>query len=178
MTRIPSEPPGLLHDGEFLRLVRHGHWEYVQRRAANGAAAIIAVTDARELVLVEQYRIPVAANTIELPAGVIGDDPAFASESVEASARRELLEETGFQCRDARVVLCGPTAPGLSAEMSHLVLATGLTRVHAGGGVDDENITVHRVPLDHLGAWLQAAQARGCRVEPKVYAAPFFIAQG
>ena len=96
MTRIPSEPPRLLHDGEFLRLVRHGHWEYVQRRAANGAAAIIAVTDARELILVEQYRIPVAANTIELPAGVIGDDPAFASESVEASARRELLEETGL----------------------------------------------------------------------------------
>lgn len=175
MTHTPTEPPRLLHEGQFLSLVRHGHWEYVERRSAHGAAVIIAVTDARELILVEQYRVPVGANTIELPAGIVGDDPSFSGESIDASARRELLEETGFECRDTRVVLQGPIAPGLTSEVSHLVLATGLTRVHAGGGVDDENISVHVVPLATLGEWLDAAQARGCLVEPKVYAAPFFI---
>lgn len=166
----------VLHQGRFLRLVKNGRWEYVERLTPGGAAVIIAVTDARELVLVEQFRVPVNAPTIELPAGIIGDDAGFADESIIASAQRELLEETGFACRDAKVVLSGPTAAGLTAEMTHLVLATGLTRQHAGGGVDDENITVHVVPLDTLGSWLAGAQARGCLIEPKVYAAPFFIA--
>lgn len=176
MSAPPVTPPESLHRGQFLHLLRHGHWEYVQRLGAHGAAAIIAVTEAGELVLVEQYRIPVAARTIELPAGVIGDDPAFAGESVLDSARRELLEETGYACREARIVLRGPTAPGLTAELTHLVLATGLTREHAGGGVDGEAITVHTVPLTGLARWLDAAQARGCLIEPKVYAAPFFAA--
>lgn len=166
----------VLHEGKFLRLVQQGRWEYVERRTPNGAAVIIAVTGARELVLVEQFRVPVGAATIELPAGIIGDEVDFAGESILASARRELLEETGYACQAAKIVLSGPTAPGLTAEMTHLVLATGLTRVHDGGGVGDENITVHVVLLDDLGAWLSAAQARGCLIEPKVYAAPFFIA--
>lgn len=167
----------VLHQGRFLRLVRNGRWEYTERLTPGGAAVIIAVTDARELVLVEQFRVPVNAPTIELPAGIIGDDAGFADESIIASAQRELLEETGFACRHARVVLSGPTAAGLTAEMTHMVLATGLTRQHAGGGVDDENITVHIVPLDTLGSWLDAARTRGCLIEPKVYAAPFFIGQ-
>lgn len=167
--------PEVLHEGKFLRLVKQATWEYVERLTPNGAAVIIAVTEARELVLVEQFRVPVGANTIELPAGIIGDDADFAGESILASAQRELLEETGYACAAARIVLSGPTAAGLTAEMTHLVLATGLTRVHDGGGVDDENITVHVVPLDDFGAWLNVAQARGCLIEPKVYAAPFFV---
>lgn len=173
----PPDPIEVLHEGQFLRLLKRGRWEYVARLTPNGAAVIIAVTEARELVLVEQFRVPVGARTIELPAGIIGDDAGFADESVVASARRELLEETGFACHSARVVLSGPTAAGLTAEMTHLVLATGLTRVHEGGGVDDENIVVHVVPLDDLGRWLADAQARGCLIEPKVYAAPFLVAQ-
>lgn len=170
------DPIEVLHEGRFLRLVKQGRWEFVTRHTPNGAAVIIAVTEARELVLVEQFRVPVNRATIELPAGIIGDDAGFADESVLASARRELLEETGFACKAAQVVLSGPTAAGLTAEMTHLVRATGLTRVHDGGGVDGEHITVHVVPLDELGPWLEAAQARGCLIEPKVYAAPFFIA--
>jgi ADP-ribose pyrophosphatase len=170
------DPIELLHEGRFLRLVKQGRWEFVTRRTPNGAAVIIAITEAHELVLVEQFRVPVGAATIELPAGIIGDEDGFADESVLASARRELLEETGFTCQAAKVVLSGPTAAGLTAEMTHLVLATGLARVHGGGGVDGENITVHVVPLDALGPWLDAAQARGCLIEPKVFAAPYFIA--
>lgn len=175
MTRQPEAPIHSLHEGEFLRLLRHGHWEYVQRRSRLGAAALVAVTDAGELVLVEQYRIPVQAPCIELPAGIIGDEAAFADESILESARRELLEETGFDCAAVEPLFSGPTAPGLSSEMSHLVRASGLRRVHAGGGVAGEGITPHVVPLAGIDGWLRAQSARGCLIEPKVYAALYFL---
>jgi ADP-ribose pyrophosphatase len=47
-----------LHTGQFLALVWEGHWEYVERTRATGAAIIVAVTDEQKLLLVEQYRIP------------------------------------------------------------------------------------------------------------------------
>ncbi|ULQ47283.1 NUDIX hydrolase [Flagellatimonas centrodinii] len=175
MSPLPDTPVQTLHEGEFLRLLRHGHWEYVQRQTATGAAALIAVTDDDEIVLVEQYRIPVQAHTIELPAGVIGDSADVAGESALATARRELLEETGFDCAAVEPAFDGPSSPGLTSETSHLVRARGLTRVHAGGGVDGENITVHVVPLASVHPWLRAQQAAGKPVEPKVWAALYWL---
>jgi ADP-ribose pyrophosphatase len=160
----------LLHEGRFLRLLRNGHWEYVQRVRARGAAFIVAVTDADEIVLVEQFRVPVQARTIELPAGIIGDEVQFADEAIEAAAARELEEETGFHAARVEHVLTGPTAPGLTTEMLHLLLATGLRRVHEGGGVDNEDITVHVVPLAGVDAWLARKSAEGLQVEPRIYA--------
>lgn len=163
-----------LHTGKFLELQRDGRWEYVRRLNSNGGAAIVALTPAREIVLVEQYRIPVHARTIELPAGIVGDADAEADELPEAAAARELEEETGFRAQHIRHLITGPTAPGLTSEPTHMVLATGLTRVHAGGGTDSEDITTHVVPLDEAPAWLAARAAEGFAVEPKVYAGLFF----
>ena len=57
-----------LHTGKFLALVKEGHWEFADRVNATGAAIIIAVTTEQKVLLVEQYRTPVHARTIELPA--------------------------------------------------------------------------------------------------------------
>ena len=86
----------ILHTGKFLTLTQEGHWEYVDRVHGTGAALIIGVTTEQKVLLVEQYRIPVHARTIELPAGIIGDEPGDTHESSVAAARRELLEETGY----------------------------------------------------------------------------------
>lgn len=161
----------ILHQGEFLTLHRNAHWEYVTRVHARGAAAMLAITPQREIVLVEQYRIPVQARTLELPAGIIGDSAEFADESVEDSALRELLEETGYRGTSARLILRGPTAPGLTSEFSNIVQVDGLQKVHGGGGVDGEDITVHVVPLDQIDDWLEGQRARGLLIEPKIYAA-------
>ena len=67
--------PVTLHTSKFLALIQEGHWEYVDRVNATGAALIIAVTAEEKVLLVEQYRIPVHVRTIELPAGIIGDEP-------------------------------------------------------------------------------------------------------
>src|SRR3546814_3074292 len=94
-----------LHRGKFLRLVRDRHWEYVTRVNSSGAGFIAALTDAGEVVLVEQYRLPLHARTIELPAGMIGDEDAFRDESIEASTMRELEEETGFRGTQAEILM-------------------------------------------------------------------------
>ena len=97
-----------LHTSKFLALIKEGHWEYVDRVNATGAALIAAVTPENKLLLVEQYRIPVHARTIELPAGIIGDEPGGADESNAEAARRELLEETGYAAGRIEAVTTGP----------------------------------------------------------------------
>lgn len=161
-----------LYEGRFLRLLKDGRWEYVSRVRGIGGAAIVAVTPAREIVLVEQYRHPVQARTIELPAGIVGDDTA--GESPEVAAGRELEEETGFRPARVERLMQGPSAPGLTSEATYMVLATGLTRIHAGGGVAGEDIVPHVVALDDAPRWLAERMAQGLLIEPKVYAGLFF----
>ncbi|MGH8538968.1 MAG: NUDIX hydrolase [Stenotrophobium sp.] len=162
-----------MYQGKFLRLSQNGRWEYVERVNSTGAAFILAITPAREILLVEQYRVPLQARTIELPAGIIGDE-GHGGESVIASALRELEEETGYRAARAELLLTGPVAPGLTSELLHFVRAHDLTRVHAGGGVDGENITVHLVPLAQARSWLARKSAEGLLVEPRIYAGMYF----
>jgi ADP-ribose pyrophosphatase len=111
----------ILHSGKFLAFIKEGHWEYVNRVNATGAALILAVTAEQKILLVEQYRIPVHARTIELPAGIIGDEPGCSKESQAEAARRELLEETGYAA-DNFVPLMTGSVPS-TAAMVTLVLS-------------------------------------------------------
>ena len=91
------EKPTTIAEGKRVRLVRRGDWEYVTRKKSSGIVAIVAVTDDRKLVLVEQFRPPVAKSVIELPAGLAGDAAGHEQEDLTDAARRELLEETGYE---------------------------------------------------------------------------------
>ncbi len=164
-----------LYAGEFLALVREGHWEYVHRTKASGAAIIVAVTEERKLLLVEQYRIPVHARTIELPAGIIGDEPGSDNEEHTEAARRELIEETGYDAVQIEPVAHGPASSGLTSETVTLFMATGLRRVGAGGGIAHEEITVHEVPLSEVEDWLGSKAKAGLLVDPKIYAGLYFV---
>ena len=161
-----------LYRGKFLALRRDGRWEYAERVRGVGGAAIVALTAAGEIVLVEQFRHPVGGRTIELPAGIVGDD--VAGEAPETTALRELDEETGFRASSAELLMSGPTAPGLTSEPTHMVLALGLERIGPGGGVDGEDIVTHGVSRSEAPDWLAARAAEGRAVEPKVYAGLFF----
>jgi ADP-ribose pyrophosphatase len=168
-----SEKATTLYKGKYLALVKEGHWEYAERVGATGAAIILAVTPEDKVVLVEQYRVPVHARTIELPAGITGDSGE--NESDAEAARRELLEETGFEAGKIEPLITGPASSGLTSETVTIFLATALKRVHAGGGIENEKITVHEVALAQLGDWLKKKQAEGCMVEPKLFAALYFL---
>lgn len=145
--------------GKYLELRKEGTWEYAARIGDMGAAVILALTDDAEIVLVEQYRVPLGASTIELPAGLIGDTGD--DDSAIAAAARELAEETGFAAAHWQDIGLFATSPGMSSETFHLFKATGLTRTGPGGGVDGEDITVHVVALAVLPAFLSRQRAAG-----------------
>ena len=158
-----------VYEGKWLRVKTCGRWEYAERTHADGLAVIIvAATPENKLVLVEQYRIPVDSKTIEMPAGLVGD--MHADESIALSAERELLEETGWQAAKIEVLMIGPTSSGMSNERIAFVRATGLTRVHAGGGDETENIIVHEIPIADAPKWFAQKMAEGFAMDPKLWA--------
>ena len=154
-------------------VVRDG-WEYSERTHAGGLAAIIvAVTPEDRVLFVEQFRVPLQARTIEMPAGLVGD--VHAGESIEASAIRELEEETGWTADHAEVLLVGPTSSGASSERIAFVRATGLRRVGAGGGDASEDITVHEIPRTRAAAWLVEKMRQGYELDAKLWAGLWMI---
>jgi ADP-ribose pyrophosphatase len=143
-----------------------GRWEFVKRVRGVSAAVILALTGDGAIVLVEQFRPPLGRACIELPAGLVGDERA--GESALESARRELLEETGFDAAHWEDFGEFASSPGMIGEVFHFFRATGLSRVSAGGGHGHERITVHVVPLAAVPGFLEAARARGCAIDTRL----------
>jgi len=165
----------VLAQGKYLRLIDENGWEYVRRHGATGVVLIVAITDDRRLVLVEQFRTSVHRQVVELPAGLVGDTAEAAEESLLVAARRELLEETGFEAEAMVPVAEGPVAVGVSAEVVTFFHATGLKRVGSGGGDATESIVVHQPLLTELPGWLAGKLAAGSLVDPKIYAGLYLV---
>ncbi len=163
-----EEPEEIVWQGRFLTAKKRGRWEYASRARGIRAAVIIAIDDEGCAILVEQYRVPLGRICLELPAGLIGDDDGSEDESSETAAVRELEEETGFTA--ARMENLGEfySSPGMVSESFTLLRASGLTRVGEGGGTESEDITVHRVKLDHLPQFVAAWRARGHAVDVRI----------
>lgn len=173
---VPSKDAEVvLKEGRFLRLVRRGAWEYVQRHHCTGIVIVLAVTEEGRLLLTEQFRVPVQAPVIEFPAGLVNDRPGAAHETPKTAARRELLEETGYRARSMTLLAQGPAAGGSSSDHLMIFRAAGLTRVAEGGGDETEDIRVHEVPLDAVDLWLARQSRRGARVDPKIYAGLYLL---
>ncbi|WP_375403556.1 NUDIX hydrolase [uncultured Sphingomonas sp.] len=152
-------------EGKYLAVEVEGTWEYAVRARGIEAAVIVAIDDGH-ILLVEQYRIPVGRRCIELPAGLIGDDQA--GEPVEIAAIRELEEECGYRAERAESLGLFHSSPGMTSEAFTLVRASGLTRVGAGGGVEGESITVHRVPMAELAGFVEAKRREGLAIDSKL----------
>lgn len=165
----------VLGKGRFLRLIREGRWEFVERSNARGAVAVVAVTDEREFVLTDQFRPAVNCRVIDLPAGLSGDVKGQEKEAFSVSALRELIEETGFHAKSLKHLGDCPSSPGLTSEIISYFWATGVTRVEQGGGVEHEQIEVHTPRLRRIKKWLADQVTQGKLIDPKVYAGLYFI---
>jgi len=180
-TQVPADagaPVETLYTGKWLSLRRRGRWEYAERNNPGGAVIILAVTADGKVLFVEQYRVSIQSRTIEMPAGLVGDQPGQGGEDALQAAGRELEEETGYRCERLEFVHRGPSSSGMSTEMITFVRARGLRRVGPGGGDESEDIVVHEVPLGEAGQWLYARSAEGCSVDPKLFAGLWFIEHG
>lgn len=164
-----------LYQGKFKRLVRKGTWEFVERVNCSGVVVILAMTDDRKVLLIEQYRVPVDANVIEFPAGLVNDSGSIKNESLEDAARRELLEETGYEAKSFTFRLRGPASQASSSDILMIFQASGLKKIQEPIGDGTESITAHEVPLDTVDQWLQKKEQQGCLVDPKVYAGLYLL---
>ncbi|OHC90110.1 MAG: NUDIX hydrolase [Sphingomonadales bacterium GWF1_63_6] len=158
-------PEELMWQGRFITAKKRGKWEYVGRARGIQAAVILAIDDGH-ILLVDQYRVPLGQRCIELPAGLVGDEAAGEDSSIAAA--RELEEETGY--RPARLTSLGQffSSPGMVSESFTLFRAHDLEKTGEGGGVEGEDIIVHRIPLTTLPDQVAAWRAQGYAMDVKL----------
>jgi ADP-ribose pyrophosphatase len=117
-----------------------------------GAAVMLAMPDARSVLMERQYRYPLRSHVYELPAGKM--DPG---EDALETAKRELLEETGYRARDWRHLLTTYPVVGYSNERIELYLARDLEYV--GHALDEgEFLDVFTVSLDEAIQWVRSGR--------------------
>lgn len=104
-----------------------------------GAVAIIPMVDAEHVCLIRNFRIALAKTLIEVPAGTL--EP---NEPPIETARRELIEETGYTAGRMEPVTKFYMSPGIQNELMHCFVATELTLgdAHREAGEEIQNLVV------------------------------------
>lgn len=116
-----------------------------------GAVAILAITADKKVVMVEQYRKALERTIVEIPAGKLekGEEPALC-------ARRELEEETGYECESLELLTSFYTSPGFADEIVHVYIATGLTKKENAAALDeDEFVNLEELTLEEAVQYIK-----------------------
>ncbi|RPF55705.1 NUDIX domain-containing protein [Aquisalibacillus elongatus] len=130
-----------------------------------GAVAIIAVTEADKIVMVEQYRKALEKSIIEIPAGKLesGEQP-------EVTARRELEEETGYQAESLDFVVSYYTSPGFANEIIYVFEARGLNEVENKlDGDDDEFVELIEVSIEEALELIRSQRIHDAKTIHAIY---------
>lgn len=109
-----------------------------------GAVAILAITKENKIIMVEQFRKALERTIVEIPAGKLekGEEPALC-------ARRELEEETGYECESLELLTSFYTSPGFADEIVHVYLAKGLSKKENAAALDeDEFVNLEELTLE------------------------------
>jgi 8-oxo-dGTP pyrophosphatase MutT (NUDIX family) len=122
------------HEIERFHLIRGPHW-----------AAVLCLTEEREVVLVRQYRHGFGGPSLELPAGVL--EPG---EAPIDGARRELREESGFHADSLEPLISVAPEPARNSTRAHFFFARGATRVSELALDNSEELEVLLVPVADL----------------------------
>ncbi|HTY42815.1 MAG TPA: NUDIX hydrolase [Thermoanaerobaculia bacterium] len=157
----------VVFEGRHMVFLRRRGWEYVEHRTAPEAAMIVAITPRDEIVLAEEFRQPMNAPVISLPAGLVGDE---GPEDAAEAARRELAEETGHTASRLELLARGPGSAGQSSEMISFFLAAGAVRSGEQAAHDVGKIRVHVVSIADLPEWARRREAEGAVIDPKIWA--------
>lgn len=175
-----------LFEGRFLKFSKLSYvdskgavraWESADRtggsgRQSNTAAAVIIIAKIEpedELLLIRQFRPPAGRMMIEFPAGLI--DPG---EDAATAARRELLEETGFEGTVQFILPPSYSSPGMTGESVAIAAMTIDGSRYRGimpqaHPEECESIEVFRVKRTELAGFIAGEQKSGCGIDSKIY---------
>lgn len=122
-----------------------------------GAVAVVPVEDDGTVVLLRQFRAPVGAVVLEVPAGTCDVD----EEPPEETARRELAEEVGLEADRLERLASVFNSPGFCDQVTVVFLATGLSPCATGrSGIEERWMSVERVALDDLADLVDQGELR------------------
>lgn len=123
-------------------------WECVERTNSRKIVAVFAVTRKKEALLVKQYRFPHEKSVVELPAGLADRK----GETFSQTARRELLEETGYRAGKIMKILEGPYNAGLTSDILAVFFAPNVQeeKITPADSDDSEIIELMKIPLSEL----------------------------
>ena len=148
-------------EGNYLRIVRKFSktgskkeyiWETIERTNIyrRGAVVIIALTKEKEVILERNWRAPIETFVIQFPAGLTDRE----KESEEETARRELLEETGYLARELTPIVTTPLCPALTPTEANHFLALDVDYIGKERKDSAEVIEVLKVPVEELTDFL------------------------
>lgn len=168
--RVSSE---LLLDGDFLQyrrdtvLLPNGKESTREYVVHPGAVVVIPYLDDNTLLLIKQFRYPVAQTMIELPAGKLD-----AGEAPLDCAKRELAEETGYTAANWQRVGQMHLAVGYSDEVIHIYAAHGL-RPGEQKLDDEEFVHVFQADVASFLTWCDAGKVS----DAKTMTCAYFVAR-
>ena len=150
-----------VYEGKFIRVLNkyfltdNGKeiiWESVERTNIHnkGAVVIIAVTKEGEMLFERNWRAPSEGWVIQFPAGLTD----VRGESEEETARRELLEETGYRAGRLIPVIVSPLSPDLTPTVATHFFAPDVELIAKPDRDLAEKIEVIKVPLAKIAGFL------------------------
>lgn len=150
----------IAYDGKYIQVINRRYidndgqeriWELVIRKVFGRTVVVVPVTVEKVLILEKIYRIALASDVLELPAGLMDSE----GETEEEVARRELLEETGYVVDTLELLTVAPADPGLSTQELAIYLGYNARKVQEPQLGDSEIIEVVKVPIDHVMQYLE-----------------------
>ena len=118
------------------------------------ASAILPLTEKKEILMVKQFRYALGDESLEIPAGKV--DPG---ETPLECARRELIEETGFEAGSLKEIFQYYPAIGYSNEVIKIFLGTDIRKVTTE--IDEDEITgVQAYSIEQVKDMIMSGQIR------------------
>jgi 8-oxo-dGTP pyrophosphatase MutT (NUDIX family) len=168
----------IVWEGKFLRTLlisyedKSGNlrnWEAVERVNCRGIVVVVPITKEGEFLLIRQFRPVINNFVIEFPAGLNDKD-----ESLIDTARRELIEETGYDSSELIYLADGPVSSGMSTEILTVFLAKEACLAPADikekyPADESENIETIKAPFSKVYEILHCHKEKGDYIDLKVY---------
>ncbi len=171
----------IVFEGQYMRAIKRHfigrtgklcYWETMERKTYGRIVGVIGVTQKEEIVLVKSYRVPLKSYVLELCAGLIDHK----KEREEKAARREFLEETGYQAKKIERLVSGPFDTGRAGDEMVIFLATNIVKTKNQSLEEAEDIEVVKIPFKKAYQTL-TNPPRNLKIDIKLFGVLYLLRQ-